>query len=180
MYSFVVFLLCQRTNLTIFKRNCFTLVLRILITIIPTKVLNRHKIIYGSNPVQIFIGCKMLDLVGPKCKLIVANFSLLLSMLRNLKRNDILIYTLFIKFSKLNDRYWAFAYVSSLFWPFKSKICPIVRRVRTKRTPASSYFFFLFYYHRGKHKVGWHKTFFGTNSLFHIKEQLYYKQSGAI
>ena len=46
MYSFVVFLLWQKTNLTIFKRNCFTLVLRILITIIPAAVLNRHKIIY--------------------------------------------------------------------------------------------------------------------------------------
>ena len=48
-YSFVVFLLWQKTNLTIFKRNCFTLVLRILITIIPAAVLNRHKIIYGTN-----------------------------------------------------------------------------------------------------------------------------------
>ena len=47
MYSFVVFLLWQKTNLTIFKRNCFTLVLRILITIIPAAVLNRHKIIYA-------------------------------------------------------------------------------------------------------------------------------------
>ena len=44
-YSFVVFLLWQKTNLTIFKRNCFTLVLRIFITIIPAAVLNRQKII---------------------------------------------------------------------------------------------------------------------------------------
>ena len=35
LYSFVVFLLRQKTNLAIFQRNCFTLVLRILITIIP-------------------------------------------------------------------------------------------------------------------------------------------------
>ena len=33
--SFVVFLLRQKTNLIIFQRNCFTLVLWILITIIP-------------------------------------------------------------------------------------------------------------------------------------------------
>ena len=46
MYSFVVFLLWQKTNLTIFKRNCFTLVLRILITIIPDAVLNRQRNIY--------------------------------------------------------------------------------------------------------------------------------------
>ena len=43
MYSFVVFLLWQKANLTIFKRNCFFLVLCILITIIPAAVLNRHK-----------------------------------------------------------------------------------------------------------------------------------------
>ena len=43
MYSLVVFLLWQKTNLTIFKRNCFTLVICILITIIPAAVLNRHK-----------------------------------------------------------------------------------------------------------------------------------------
>ena len=48
MYSFVVFLLWQKTNLTIFKRNCFTLVLRILITIIPAAVLNRQRNIYAD------------------------------------------------------------------------------------------------------------------------------------
>ena len=47
-YSFVVFLLLRKTNLTIFKRNCFTLVLHILITIIPAAVLNRHKIIRAT------------------------------------------------------------------------------------------------------------------------------------
>ena len=42
------------TNLTIFKRNCFTLVLRILITIIPAAVLHRQQIIYvyKSNSVH--------------------------------------------------------------------------------------------------------------------------------
>ena len=45
-YSFVVFLLGQKTNLTIFIRNCFTKVLRILITIIPAAFLNRHKNIH--------------------------------------------------------------------------------------------------------------------------------------
>ena len=49
MYSFVVFLLWQKTNLTIFKRNCFTLVLRILITIIPAAVLSRQQNIYVLN-----------------------------------------------------------------------------------------------------------------------------------
>ena len=48
MYCFVVFLLWQKTNLTIFKRNCFTLVLRILITIIPAAVLSRQQNIYAS------------------------------------------------------------------------------------------------------------------------------------
>ena len=42
-------MLWQKTNLTIFKRNCFTLVLRILITIIPAAVLNRHKDIYAQG-----------------------------------------------------------------------------------------------------------------------------------
>ena len=50
MYSFVVFLLWQKTNLTIFKRNCFTLVLRILITIIPAAVLSRQQNIYVYIP----------------------------------------------------------------------------------------------------------------------------------
>ena len=76
------------------------------------------------------------------------------------------IHTFFIKFSKLNDRHCTM--LLSLFWPFKSTICPIVKRVRTKRTPASSYFF-LFYYHRGKHKVGWHKTFFGPTHYFTLR-----------
>ena len=48
MYSFVVFLLWQKANLTIFKRNCFFLVLCILITIIPAAVLNRHKNFYTN------------------------------------------------------------------------------------------------------------------------------------
>jgi len=49
MYSFVVFLLRQKTNLTIFKRNCFTLVLRILIAIIPAAVLHMQQIIYVAG-----------------------------------------------------------------------------------------------------------------------------------
>ena len=59
--------------------------------------------------------------------------------------------------------------IKSLLLPLKSTICPIVRRVRTKRTPASSFYFFLFYYHRGKHKVGWHKTFFGPTHYFTLR-----------
>ena len=50
MYSFVVFLLWQKTNLTIFKRNCFTLVLRILITIIPAGFQAGTKIPMLSGP----------------------------------------------------------------------------------------------------------------------------------
>ena len=48
-YGFVVFLLWQKKNLTIFKRNCFFLVLCILITIIPAAVLKWHKIILVHN-----------------------------------------------------------------------------------------------------------------------------------
>ena len=78
------------------------------------------------------------------------------------------IHTFFTKFSKLNDRHCA----SSLFWPFKSTICPIVKRVRTKRTPASSYFFSFFI--TIEVSIRWAGTkLFWSNSLFHIKEQLY-------